>query len=65
MWCERRMATVPVPYVAAIAIAASIARSVSQGPGRRWPSQVCVAGRDATTTGSPSLRIVPLSSSAR
>ena len=34
MWCERRMTTVPVPYVAAIAAAASSARSVSHGPGQ-------------------------------
>ena len=56
MWCERRITTVPVPCVDAIAIAASSARSVSQGPGSRWPSQVCAAGSALTTVGLAVLR---------
>ena len=65
MWCERRMTTVPVPQVAAIAAARSSARSVSHGPGSRPPSQVSVAGRALTTVGAPSFAIVPFCSSAR
>ena len=51
MWCERRITTVPLPQLLAIAIAASIARSTSHGPGSRWPSQVCTAAREATSVG--------------
>ena len=65
MWCERRIATVPVPQAAAISAAASSARSVSHGPGSRRPSQVCAEGCAATTSGAPSLAIAPFSSSAR
>ena len=50
------MTTVPVPCVAAIAAAASSARSVSHGPGRRPPSHVCAAGRELTTVGAPVFR---------
>ena len=59
------MTTVPVPYVAAIAIAVSSARSVSHGPGSRPPSQVCAAGRELTIAGAPSLAIAPFSISPR
>ena len=65
MWCERRMTTVPVPCVAAIVAAASRARSVSHGPGRRPPSHVCAAGRVFTIDGSPAFAIDPLSISSR
>lgn len=59
------MTTVPVPCVAAIVAAASSARSVSQGPGSRLPSQVSTAGRELTTEGAPAFAIDPFSSSAR
>ncbi len=65
MWCERRMTTVPVPCVAAIAAAASSARSVSHVPGSRPPSHVCAAARALTIDGSPDFAIEPDSISAR
>ena len=57
MWCERLMTMLPVPQTRAIAVARSSARSVSQGPGRRLPSQLSAAGRRLSTSGSPDLAI--------
>ena len=65
MWWERRMTTVPVPCSPAIAVARSSARSVSQGPGNRRPSQVSAAPRALTIVGSPAVCIVPFSISPR
>ena len=59
MWWLRRITTVQVPWVRARDMATSMACSTSQGPGRRWPSQVRAAGKSDTTKGAPSLRIEP------
>ena len=65
MWWERRITMVPVPYSWARRAASSQASQVSQGPGRRPPSQVATAFLSLTMVGSPVAAMAPRVSSSR
>ena len=56
MWWLRRMTTLAMPYRRARGTAVSMARAVSQTPGRRRPSQVRQGPVSRTISGSPALR---------